>query len=132
MATEKKKDKRGSRATQLKRNATIAGMTVEEYRKWLDKERLRQWTKKARKNPAYRAKCNERQRARQQQLIADAEFGRMARAFVGNLAGMLGEWANLRDFVVGAGEGFGKHGVARDAAQDGRGGDAASTGKEAV
>lgn len=103
---------------QLKRNATIAGMTVSEYRKWLDKERLRRWTKKARKDPAYRAKCNERQRARQQQLIADAEFGRMARAFVGNLARMLGEWANLRDFVIGAGEGFGKHGVASDAAQE--------------
>ena len=100
------------------------------WAKW--KERLRRWTKKARKDPAYRAKCNERQRARQQQLIADAEFGRMARAFVGNLARMLVEWANLRDFVVGAGEGFGKHGVARDAAQDGRGWDAASTGKEAV
>ena len=118
MATEKKKDKRGSRATLLKRNATIAGMTVPEYKKWLDTERLRKWTKKARQDPAYRAKCAERQRARQRQLIADAEFGRMARAFVGNLARMLGEWANLRDFVVGAAGGIGKHGVASDAAQD--------------
>ena len=100
MATEKKKDKRGSRATLLKRNATIAGMTVQEYKKWLDAERLRKWTKKARQDPAYRAKCAERQRARQQRLVADAEFGRMARAFVGNLARMLGEWANLRNFAM--------------------------------
>ena len=102
MANEKKKDRRGSRATLLKRNATIAGMTVPEYKKWLDTERLRKWTKKARQDPAYRAKCAERQRARHSQLLADAEFGRMARAYVGNLARMLGEWANLRDFVVGA------------------------------
>ncbi len=100
MATEKKKDKRGSRATLLKRNATIAGMTVPEYKKWLDTERLRKWTKKARQDPAYRAKCAERQRARQQRLVADAEFGRMARAFVGNFARMLGEWANLKNFAI--------------------------------
>lgn len=100
MAEGKKKDKRGSRATLLKRNATIAGMTVPEYRKWLDTERLRKWTKKARQDPAYRAKCAERQRARHNQLLADAEFGRMARAFVGNLARMLGEWANLKNFAM--------------------------------
>ena len=115
MATEKKKDKRGSRATLLKRNATIAGMTVPEYKKWLDKERLRKWTKKARQDPAYRAKCAERQRARQQRIAADAEFGRMARAFVAHLGAMLGEFANLRAVAVG---GFGKHGVASDAAQN--------------
>lgn len=101
-----KKDKRGSRATLLKRNATIAGMTVPEYKKWLDTERLRKWTKEKRRDPAYRAKCAAQQKARHDQLLADAEFGRMARAFVGNLARMLGEWANLRDFVVGAGAGF--------------------------
>ena len=100
MATEKKKDKRGSRATLLKRNATIAGMTVEQYKKWLDKERLRKWTKKARQDPAYRAKCAERQRARQQRLVADAEFGRMARAFVAHLGAMLGEWAKIKDFAM--------------------------------
>ncbi|MBQ0031624.1 MAG: hypothetical protein KBT68_02355 [bacterium] len=100
MATEKKKDKRGSRATLLKRNATIAGMTVEQYKKWLDTERLRKWTKKARQDPAYRAKCAERQRARHSQLLADAEFGRMARAFVAHLGAMLGEWANLRNFAM--------------------------------
>lgn len=100
MANEKKKDGRGSRAALLKRNATIAGMSVEQYRKRLDTERLRKWTKKARQDPAYRAKCAERQRARQRQLIADAEFGRMARAFVGNLARMLVEWANLKNFAI--------------------------------
>ena len=118
MATEKKKDKRGSRATLLKRNATIAGMTVPEYRKWLDTERLRKWTKKARQDPAYRAKCAAQQKARRDQLVADAEFGRMARAFVAHLGAMLGEWANLRDFVVGAGGGYGKHDVASDAAHE--------------
>ena len=126
---EKKKDKRGSRATLLKRNATIAGMTVEQYKKWLDAERLRKWTKKARQDPAYRAKCAAQQKARHDQLVADAEFGRMARAFVAHLGAMLGEFANLRAVAVG---GFGKHGVARDAAQDGRGEDAASTREEAV
>ena len=100
MAEAKKKDKRGSRVTLLKRNATIAGMTVPEYRKWLDTERLRKWTKKARQDPAYRAKCAERQRARQQRLVADAEFGRMARAFVGNLARMFGEWAEIKNFAM--------------------------------
>ena len=113
-----KKDKRGSRATLLKRNATIAGMSVPEYKKWLDTERLRKWTKKARQDPAYRAKCAAQQKARHDQLVADAEFGRMARAFVAHLGAMLGEWANLRDFVVGAAGDFGKHGVASDAAQD--------------
>ena len=100
MMSEKKKDKRGSRATLLKRNATIAGMTVPEYKKWLDTDRLHRWTKKARQDPAYRAKCAERQRARQRQLAADAEFGRMARAFVGNLARMLCEWAKIKDFAM--------------------------------
>lgn len=112
MSTEKKKDKRGSRATLLKRNATIAGMTVPEYKKWLDTERLRKWTKKARQDPAYRAKCAERQRARHSQLLADAEFGRMARAFVAHLGAMLGEFANLRAVAVGgfsAGTEAGRH-----------------------
>lgn len=98
--SSEKKDKRGSRATLLKRNATIAGMSVPEYKKWLDTERLRKWTKKARQDPAYRAKCAERQRARHNQLLADAEFGRMARAFVGNLARMLGEWAEIKNFAM--------------------------------
>lgn len=100
MATEKKKDKRGSRATLLKRNATIAGMTVPEYKKWLDTERLRKWTKKARQDPAYRAKCAAQQKARHDQLVADAEFGRMARAFVAHLGAMLGEWAKIKDFAM--------------------------------
>lgn len=100
MAGDNKKDGRGKRETLLKRNATIAGMTVQEYKKWLDTDRLRRWTKKARQDPAYRAKCAERQRARQRQLVADAEFGRMARAFLDNLGRMLGELANLRKFVV--------------------------------
>ena len=100
MAEAKKKDGRGKRETLLKRNATIAGMTVAEYKKWLDTDRLRRWTKKARQDPVYRAKCAERQRARQRQLVADAEFGRMARAFLDNLGRMLGELANLRKFVV--------------------------------
>lgn len=100
MAGDNKKDGRGKRETLLKRNATIAGMTVPEYKKWLDTDRLRRWTKKARQDPAYRAKCAERQRARQRQLVADAEFGRMARAFLDNLGRMLGELANLRDFAM--------------------------------
>ena len=100
MAEAKKKDGRGKRETLLKRNATIAGMTVEQYKKWLDTDRLRRWTKKARQDPAYRAKCAERQRARQRQLVADAEFGRMARTFLDNLGRMLGELANLRDFAM--------------------------------
>ena len=115
MAEAKKKDKRGSRATLLKRNATIAGMSVPEYKKWLDTERLRKWTKKARQDPAYRAKCAAQQKARHDQLVADAEFGRMTRAFVAHLGAMLGEFANLRAVAVG---GFGNHGVASDAAQD--------------
>lgn len=100
MAEGKKKDRRGKRETLLKRNATIAGMTVEQYRKWLDTDRLRRWTKNARKDPAYRAKCAERQKARHEQLVADAEFGRMARAFVAHLGAMLGEFANLRNFAM--------------------------------
>ena len=118
MAEGKKKDRRGSRAALLKRNATIAGMTVEQYRKWLDTDRLRRWTKKARKDPAYRAKCAERQKARQRQLAADAEFGRMARAFLANLGTMLGELANLRSFVMNGATGN-RH-AEEDAAANGR------------
>ena len=102
MSNAKKKDRRGSRATLLKRNATIAGMSVEQYKKWLDTERLRKWTKKARQDPAYRAKCAEQQKARHERLVADAEFGRMARAFVAHLGAMLGEFANLRNFAMNA------------------------------
>lgn len=101
MAVEsRKKDGRGRRETLLKRNATIAGMTVPQYKKFCDVQRLRNWTKHRRQDPVYRAKCAERQRARQRQLVADAEFGRMARAFLDNLGRMLGELANLRKFVV--------------------------------
>ena len=102
MSNAKKKDKRGSRATLLKRNATIAGMSVEQYKKWLSTDRLRRWTKKARQDPAYRAKCASQQKARRDQLIADAEFGRMARAFIAHLGAMLGEFANLRNFAMNA------------------------------
>ena len=102
MSNAKKKDRRGSRATLLKRNATIAGMSVEQYKKWLDTERLRKWTRKARQDPAYRAKCAAQQKARHDQLIADAEFGRMARAFIAHLGAMLGEFANLRNFAMNA------------------------------
>ena len=98
-----KKDKRGSRETLLKRNATIAGMTVPEYKKFCDVQRLRNWTKHRRQDPVYRKQCAERQKARQRQLVADAEFGRMARAFLDNLGRMLGELANLRNFAM-AGE----------------------------
>ena len=117
MSDAKKKDKRGSRATLLKRNATIAGMSVPEYKKWLDTERLRKWTKKARQDPAYRAKCAERQKARHDRLVADAEFGRMARAFVAHLGAMLGEFANLRAVAVGgysAGTEAGRHDNGQD------------------
>ena len=100
MAEAKKKDGRGKRETLLKRNATIAGMTVPQYKKFCDVQRLRNWTKHKRQDPAYRAKCAERQRARQRQLVADAEFGRMARAFLDNLGRMLGELANLRNFAM--------------------------------
>ena len=118
MTEGKKKDKRGSRATLLKRNATIAGMTVEQYKKWLDTDRLRRWTKKARQDPAYRAKCAERQKARQRQLAADAEFGRMARAFLANLGTMLGELANLRSIVMNGAKGNWR--AEGDAAMEGR------------
>lgn len=102
MSDAKKKDKRGSRATLLKRNATIAGMTVPQYKKFCDVQRLRKWTKKARQDPAYRAKCAERQKARHERLVADAEFGRMSRAFIAHLGAMLGEFANLRNFAMDA------------------------------
>ena len=125
MANEKKKDGRGKRETLLKRNATIAGMTVQEYRKWLDTDRLRRWTKKARQDPAYRAKCAERQRARQRQLVADAEFGRMARTFLDNLGRMLAELANLRKFVVDGGD----WSRGKNAAMDGRAQNAKAKGE---
>lgn len=99
MAGERKTDRR-KRETLLKRNATIAGMTVPQYKKFCDVQRLRNWTKHRRQDPVYRKQCAERQRARQQQLVADAEFGRMARAFLDNLGRMLGELANLRDFAT--------------------------------
>ena len=66
-----------------------------------DIDRLRSWTKRKRQDPVYRKQCAERQRARQRQLVADAEFGRMARAFLDNLGRMLGELANLRGFAAG-------------------------------
>ena len=99
MSGEKRTDRK-KRETLLKRNATIAGMTVPQYKKFCDVQRLRNWTKHRRQDPVYRKQCAERQRARQQQLVADAEFGRMARAFLDNLGRMLGELANLRDFAM--------------------------------
>ena len=65
-----------------------------------DLERLRDWTKRARRDPAYRAKCAAQQKARRDQLVADAEFGRTARAFLDSLGRLLGELANLTDFAA--------------------------------
>ena len=65
-----------------------------------DLERLKDWTKRARLDPKYRAKCAARQKARRDQLVADAEFGRMAMAFLDNLGRLLGELANLKDFAA--------------------------------
>ena len=92
-----KKDKQGSRSVQIKRNASLAHMSVDEYKKWRDKERLHVWTKRKRQDPAYRKQCAERQKAKHDQLVADAELGRMARAFLANLGTMLEELANLKN-----------------------------------
>ena len=97
MAEGTKKGMRGSRSTSIKRNASLANMTTEEYKKRRDKERLHAWTKKKRQDPAYRAKVAERQKAKRDQLVADAELGRMARAFLASLGTMLGELANLKN-----------------------------------
>lgn len=94
-----KKDKRASRSAQIKRNAVPAGMTAEASRKRRDKDRLHAWTKKRREDPAYRAKCAAQQKAKHDRLVADAEFGRMCRAFLANVGGMLSEWANLRSLA---------------------------------
>lgn len=98
-----KKDKRASRSAQIKRNASLAHMTVEQYKKWRDKDRLHVWTKKRRQDPTYRKQCAERQKAKHDQLVADAEFGRLCRAFLANVGNMLSEWANLKHLALAGG-----------------------------
>lgn len=95
-----KKDKRGSRSAQIKRTATMMHMTVEQYKKWSDKDRLHAWTKRRRQDPTYRKQCAERQKAKHDQLVADAEFGRLCRAFLANVGSMLSEWANLKHLAL--------------------------------
>lgn len=87
MASEKKKSNRSSVSVQIKR----------------DKDRLHVWTKKRRQDPTYRKQCAERQKAKHDQLVADAEFGRLCRAFLANVGVMISECANLWHIAI-AGE----------------------------
>lgn len=59
-------------------------------------ERLNKWRDERRKDPVWRAQQNARQKARMDQLRADAELGRLARVFLDGLAQILSDFADLK------------------------------------
>lgn len=85
----KKKDTRSKASAALKRDAAMAGMTVEQLKAWRSKERLKVWTREHRKDPAYRQKERDKQNARMEALRADAELGRIVREFLTKFGQMM-------------------------------------------
>lgn len=71
-----------------------------EARKDAARARIQEWHELHRRDPEYRAQERQRARERAEQLKADAELGRMARAFLQHLGEMIIEIATPRPFLA--------------------------------